>query len=121
MAAQMIRYFSSSCDEKAAMLASSVDRVFDSADLTPADVVKKCKTGSQLKREFVLHEINVVGTPGSRQLLALVDLGFYNTGDHALVGVSSWVEMVMELDAGWEDLKNPTFPITSISETVKAA
>jgi hypothetical protein len=118
MAAQMARFFTSSCDNKMEMLAPKVERYFDTRDLTAAQVVEKCNSESgQSRRTFVLHGIDVIGTPAAGRANALVDRGFYDTGDHVLSGVTS-LEVVVEVHPGWEDDEQPIFPIVSITETV---
>ena len=122
-AAQITRYFSSPCDQAAKMLAPTIDRFYDDQNKKRGAVLDECEAGPK-QRMFVLHEIDVIGTPDSDQVYALVDLGFYDAdtdgGGHDVVGVTS-LEVVMELSAGWEDADDPTFPISRITETVEDA
>jgi hypothetical protein len=136
VAAQMARYFTSPCETQAEMLAPSV-RFFDSPEeLTPEQVLQECKgdtanneepntaaatndepSTDDTPRRFVLHGVNVIGTPTDGRATALVDRGFYDTDDHVLAGVSR-LEVVLKVSPGWTE--DSTFPIIRIRETILA-
>lgn len=126
VAAQISSYFSSSCEDRQEMLAPTLDRFYDvsgneTEGITRAEVRKKCEAVYDDDLEFVLHEIEVIGTPESEHAYAFAKLGYYYVPeDHDLVGTTS-LEIVMQLDRGWQHDEDPTFPITSMAETIEAA
>jgi hypothetical protein len=128
VAAQITRYFSSSsCEERAQMLASTLDRFYDlpndeeTEGVPRAEVRADCEDAKANDQEYVLHEIEVIGTPDSKHAFALAKLGSYNTPQgHYLVETTS-VEILMRVERGWEDDKDPIFPITSMAETIEPA
>jgi hypothetical protein len=124
VAAQISNYFSSSCEQREEMLAPKLDRFYDltgteAEGIDRAEVREECDDVDDDNLEFVLHEVEVIGTPESDHAYAFAKLGYYNAPtEHELVGTTS-LEIVMKLEEGWEDdEKDPTFPITSMAETI---
>jgi hypothetical protein len=120
VAAQVVTYFSLTCDEKKELWSPDMGWFYDNQDPTLDEVYAACdaETDSPDQR-FVLHEVNVVGTPAADHVNAIVDRGIYDIAeDHGLVGVTT-LEVVLEVPEEWEGVDDAIFPITSITETVE--
>jgi hypothetical protein len=114
LAAQVAFYFSVECDWRRQLLAPELERYNDDEFVSADDVIEQCRD----EQQFVLRDINVVGTPSVGRASALVEGGSTDeSGSNRQVGVTS-LEVVVLVEAGWEDEDPPIFPIISITETI---